>query len=369
MSLESPIPYELRSTSRSSAVVNDIVIHATGSTRLVLRPELVVNPSNPEAGVKITLVHQRKRAADAWEDIPSVSLSTVRANEEVKLALHSEATLKLYQELRSLFEIHTQSGVVRGVSSLVVAPADEVVRTTVPQAEILRTLIEQDRSDEVWTLLSEIAPDKLIDLSFAHIQSQRESILHEFELSIEAEHDENYWQDFFEKHQWIFGYGLKYQILRQIVGQPHYGGQNVYGTGDQRGDFLTATEGDLRFSVLVEIKRPQTPLLSVRYRNGAYLLTKDALGGVMQLQANCHTWEVYGSEEPHTSETLQRAGVHTIAPRGILVIGRASELDDHDKRQSFERFRASLSNIDILTFDELLSRARFIVGVPFAREN
>jgi len=69
------------------------------------------------------------------------------------------------------------------------------------------------------------------------------------------------WQDYFEENKWIFGYGLNYQILRQEQNQPNYGGTRLDGTGGQRGDYITSTMGDIRFTVLVEIKTPATPLL------------------------------------------------------------------------------------------------------------
>lgn len=76
---------------------------------------------------------------------------------------------------------------------------------------------------------------------------------------------ENNWQDFFEENTWIFGYGLRYQILRVIQPQPNYGGVAVDGRGGQRGDFLTATEAETRFTCLVEIKKP--PRRSFRESN------------------------------------------------------------------------------------------------------
>ena len=50
--------------------------------------------------------------------------------------------------------------------------------------------------------------------------------------------EENWWQDFFERNTWIFGYGLKYQILKSVQSQPQYGGRNVTGKGTEKGDFL-----------------------------------------------------------------------------------------------------------------------------------
>ncbi len=54
-------------------------------------------------------------------------------------------------------------------------------------------------------------------------------------------------------------------------------------------------------------------------------------------------------------------------PKAILVIGRGSEIEGHEsardaevRRDTFELFRRDTRNVDIVTFDELLDRARFI---------
>ena len=54
--------------------------------------------------------------------------------------------------------------------------------------------------------------------------------------------------------------------------------------------------------------------------------------------------------------------VHTVQPRGLLVVGNTAELsEDREKWSSFERFRQNLQNPEIITFDELKERADFIV--------
>ena len=47
--------------------------------------------------------------------------------------------------------------------------------------------------------------------------------------------------------------------------------------------------------------------------------------------------------------------------QGILVIGNTSELDNEDKMRSFELFRRNLQNPEIITYDELLARTKFVV--------
>ena len=79
-----------------------------------------------------------------------------------------------------------------------------------------------------------------------------------------------------------------------------------------------------------------------------------------QVQVNCAQWEISDSRTDQNREILQ--GINTIAPKGIVVIGHTRELDNNDKRNSFERFRSEIRNPEIITYDELLERAKFIVG-------
>lgn len=174
--------------------------------------------------------------------------------------------------------------------------------------------------------------------------------------------DENKWQDFFEENKWIFGYGLNYQILKQEQVQPHYGGTIISGAGGQRGDFLTSTVGDINFTVLVEIKTPETPLLqgTKEIRNGAWSLSKDLTDALSQIEANVSTWDKDGSRQVGNIDNFESRDVYTVQPKGILVIGCLSELNIRSKRDTFQRFRKSIHGIDILTFDELYNRAKFI---------
>ena len=177
--------------------------------------------------------------------------------------------------------------------------------------------------------------------------------------------DEGWWQSFFEDNKWIFGYGLNYQIINVEQAQPNYGGTRVEGRGSQRGDYLGATQGDLSFTVLVEIKTPATALIQGRdeIRNGAWSLGKDFTDGLAQLQANCDTWENEGSKTQDNRDRLDAAGIQTVEPKGILVVGTLDQINDpRSKYRTFQRFRAGLHGVEILTFDELYRRASFIVG-------
>jgi Domain of unknown function (DUF4263) len=171
------------------------------------------------------------------------------------------------------------------------------------------------------------------------------------------------WQSFFEENKWVFGYGLNYQILRSEQPQPHYGGNKVDGRGGQRGDFLLSTGGSIGFTVLVEIKVPGSPLLrgEKEIRAGTWGISKELIDAVAQIQTNIHTWDKSGSQALENAGELEGRGVFTVQPKGIIVIGHLNQLTVRAKRDTFERFRKSIHGIDIITFDELLARAEFIV--------
>lgn len=170
------------------------------------------------------------------------------------------------------------------------------------------------------------------------------------------------------EHNWIFGYGLNYQFLNVIEDQPDYGGGNYTRKGSQRGDYLTRTSGETKFTVLVEIKTPKALLFTYKKngeleenRNGACLLSRHILGGVSQIQINSRTWSL-DSQVKKNSKILEKSKIYTIQPKGILVIGNTSEFkEDEDMINTFEEYRRNTYNPEIITFDELYERARFIV--------
>lgn len=234
------------------------------------------------------------------------------------------------------------------------------------EGEIVAALRHRDPKSVI-NIIKQLSSTAAIALSENDINQllKRKEKLDEFQKSLEPEAtNEGWWQDFFEQNKWIFGYGLNYQILRQEQPQPHYGGGRVDGKGGQRGDYLTSTEGDLNFTILVEIKTPATPLLQGKeeIRNGAWSLSKDLIDALSQLEANLDTWEKQGARQPDNEDRLEDQNIFTVEPKGIIVIGSLAELTkERSKRETFQRFRRSIHGVDIITFDEILKRAKFIV--------
>lgn len=357
--------YNVTKTSRQSAEVDDVVLTATTTTRLIMRPTLVDNPNNTDAKVKISLIHQRKSSKGQWEDDSGEPLSTLKAGQQIKLALDSSTTLELRRQLENIYALHGSTRFSFLGSELVVGSEDEIIKTDAGRAKVIKALLAHNHSEEIWNELVNSNPDLVTRLSYSRIHSERKQTLEIFKKALNENRDESWWQNFFETNLWIFGYGLRYCFLNTVQSQPNYGGTTVSGRGGEKGDFLAQTEAEAKFTVLVEIKKPSSALFhgSTNHRNGAWLLGDELVGGISQLQANCRRWELEGSKIEANCETLLKKGVHTVSPKAILVIGVTSQfLADRDKRNSFELFRRNLHNPEIITFDELYERAKFIVG-------
>lgn len=367
--------YEARSTSRRTAVFDPVEIvlreNPDGSQRrLVLKVRAVDDPPTPGATLSATFVYQHRRRADGEWAEDNFNLATLRAGQEVRMELHSAETLRIFEELGRLYAA-SGSGVRFGSYSVTVTDPDEGVAVVSREtAEQIEELIRAE-GPRVFETIARLRPDLARWAALVEDHRQRASDLAEFEEHLAEDPptwNEKNWQAFFQRASWIFGHGLHYTFLVDEEAEAEYGGGTFSGAGGERGDFLARTAGQFRFAVLVEIKLPGTPLLSGPrpYRNGAWRVGPEVAGGVSQLQANCERIR-QGASQRENVRYLDERDMTVADPQAILVVGHTGQLQDDDQRASFHRFRRNLWNPTVLTYDELLERARFLVDKAASR--
>src|SRR5262249_14673370 len=110
---------EVESTSSHSAKCSDIVLRQRDQVRLVFRPEIVDNQSNPEARVKGTFIYQKKAKTDPWLKFDTVPLSSLKKGSGYQLTLHSDEVLTLRRELYDLARLHRERGIPHGHAEFV----------------------------------------------------------------------------------------------------------------------------------------------------------------------------------------------------------------------------------------------------------
>lgn len=351
--------YTAQSSHVTSDIVTPFVLEESNTTRKVAYAKLVNNPNDKDAYVHCTIIHERKSLKGTWEPVESINLATLKSGEGVRLDLSCAATKALKKALDESYAVG-KDGLPKGHQSLVVGSEDEVVFINGRAKEYIKKLIDGNYGEDIWKQLVESNPDLATKLSYAQIQASRKTELEKFESALSQDYDESYWQKLLSEDDWIFGYGLSYYCLTMLNQQVLVGGKDIMNRNGQVVDFLAASEGQARYVVLVEIKKPSTCLLGRQCRNHAFPISSDLAEAVAQIQGYIEAWGTNATRERYDYE--QENNLTTAKPKGILVIGNTSELDSTDKKRSFELFRKGLNQVDIITYDELLQRAQFVVG-------
>jgi hypothetical protein len=187
------------------------------------------------------------------------------------------------------------------------------------------------------------------------------------EEGLSTPQEEKVWQHFFQKNPWIFGFGLDYRFLSILQAEAHIADTDLDGNDAAIVDFLM---GCTNFTVLVEVKKPSTPLfVKSQNRANSWRLSKDFIDAVSQILEQKASWQIKAETNAHKNfnaegELLRQ---RTLDPKCILITSSdeafaGSEKEREIKLRTFELFRRDTRNIEIVTYDELYERACFIVS-------
>ncbi|MFA6533986.1 MAG: Shedu immune nuclease family protein [Patescibacteria group bacterium] len=176
---------------------------------------------------------------------------------------------------------------------------------------------------------------------------------------------EKLWQHFFGINDWIFGYGLDYKFLGILQKEAHISNTDLSGKEGVIGDFLL---GCNKFTVIVELKRPDTALFKNKNRSNSWSLSDDLINAFSQILEQKASWQIQAESNANNNynDNGEIIKQKTADPKTILIIGNTDQYSGETKEQqikakSFELFRRDSRNIEIITFDELFERAKFIV--------
>ena len=351
--------YTKSTSSVTSNILNPFLIYETETTRRVLLATIVDNPKDANACISGEIVHQRKGKTENWENIDAISLSTLKAGEEVRMQFSCSQMKALKECLNMAYTIGSE-GAKPSYKKFIIGTEEEIIIIKGREKEYINRLLSQNLGEDIWKELVDTNPDLATKLSLARIQSNRLEVVSSLESNLNTGKDELYWQKQLSENDWIFGYGLSYNFTTVIDEQVYVGGKNINNKQGQVVDFLSQSEGYAKFTVLIEIKKPNTQLLGNLDRNRCYPISEELSKAISQIQGYCETWGT--KSEPREYFEKENKDVFTVKPRGIIVIGNSEELDTDDKKKSFELFRRNIHNPEIITYDELLARAKYIVG-------
>ncbi|MCT9872005.1 DUF4263 domain-containing protein [Paenarthrobacter aurescens] len=202
-------------------------------------------------------------------------------------------------------------------------------------------------------------PQRLVKLRDDIELVSLDALIAEFESNLEGSkaNSEPHWQRFFGNNHFALQLILSTPLVVEKE-QVTVKSQGFDGSGSRITDFLCANPVT-RSVVLVEIKTPGATLMrpsSYRGKDSSAVYSPhDHLSGpVAQVQSQM------ASAAEYAMVLFQGSGFDTVnEPRGAVVTGRLSALNA-EQRESFGRYRGGLSNVTVLTFDEVLERLKHL---------
>lgn len=180
-------------------------------------------------------------------------------------------------------------------------------------------------------------------------------MIERYEALLGQDLPEKRWQEFFESHRFVLGLAFA-RSVQLLHTQFHAQTPAVDGAGAQIGDFLLRQTG--RGLAIVEIKKPGTELLSqTAYRNEQVFAPSRELGGaITQTLIQQNALRVEWPQHFLKDRRLRDSGPESIK---CVVIAGKLPTDEH-QLASFEAFRNACKDVEVLTFDELLAKLKYI---------
>ena len=360
-------------TSYVTANCDSITLRQTKTTRLLFRPMLVDNPHEEEACIRGWLVFQRKKKDGSWQDHKNLSLSNLRAEEWIKLELHSSELLLLHQKLSALYDLYNQHGIpsdttrfIRiGTSLAGIIEADEGSFNQFLSdndsvglnalARLLNWATKLEDLNQVVNGLEDMDLDNFQRLSNLVDISILKNCLDVWEWNRQNS-DEEFWQKFFTDNSFMLSQIFAYPVLI-IQDKAFVGGKKYDNTGGKIVDFL-AKNSITRNVILIEIKTPLTPLLAKEYRSDVYSISTDLSGSIVQV-SNYRSKLASNYHSLFNGETIE-----VFNPKCVLIAGDLEiSTPESSMRNSFETFRGELTGIELITYDELFGRVRKLIDL------
>lgn len=344
-----PAVYSVESSFFRTGKVTDLELSTSAKrlSRKVLRSTLIDNPGAPENSVELCIVHQKRSSVDdAWADVEGTTLQQTTVNMPSKLPLDTSETKVLFDHLVNLYQIGSQ-GIRRGHATVAILRDEEsIIRTDSSRAQLIRRLLESNHGAEVWELLVQLEPDLAKKLSLSLVMQDRQRAVAAFEVALEEDQNEQFWQTLIEANLWMLGSGNV-----ALLDERRLDIKNI-------ADLPVAIEGG--FMDIVELKRPGLPFWARRqsgetvlYRD-KYLVPNFELAGAI---AQTSHYILQAEKKVADSDFQKTHGITPLKPRGLVIHGRSHNWGE-EQWEAFRLLNDHLHGLQVMTFDHLLAQAK-----------
>ena len=195
---------------------------------------------------------------------------------------------------------------------------------------------------EVLTDIFSTSTDSVI--SDAAIAAKRRAAVAEFERLLSEDANEHRFQRWFQDNAWVLG-----SDCVRILDERRIDLRNI-------ADFLV--EGYDGRADVIELKRPRLEFWESEKDHDNYIPHPHLVAAIVQAQN--YQFELEG--EMNSYKTHKRLGGIPIAkPSALLIYGRSCNWDD-DQFEAQRLLNAGFTNLNVITYDQVLHRARIVIG-------
>lgn len=329
-------------------------------TRRLIRLQFITYPIVGEKfiGIHLELMYQNKiREVDPWPE-KVIDLRTIDKNFGWKFSLDSEQTKEVLEALKDAYPIGIdgissgERAVLRGVGE------NEIIITEANKIPLLKELGKILSQGDVDNWLQGNLSLVSSNVALAKIYRDRNAEIKEFETNLDSDKDENYWKEFFKKNRWMFGSAYVNIVEEERIDIHH------------ETDLPFEVEGG--FMDIVEIKKPNFPFWTLdrqgnnyMYRGKFLIAHREIQGAISQL-----TKYIFQAEKKVDSDDYikDHGGIIPVKPKGLIIHGRSNDWEEYEW-EAFRLLNDELHNIQIITFDILLERAKNILKIMEAESS
>lgn len=241
---------------------------------------------------------------------------------------------------------------LKSVGSLVELQVNRISKVAAAEKQKQKVRVIKKELEEIATG----APKELLELHADIERVTLSGMIKKFEGMLQDNLPEPKWQRFFEDNTFVLTMLLSspVYILRT---QFNARSPNLSGEGAQIGDFLFGSNS--RSLAIIEIKKPSTELLKngKPYRNNVYAPNYEISGAITQVLTQKSSLQSQWAQVVLNNKSL--INYYTDVIKCIVLAGKTPE--DEDKLKSFEIFRNSCKDVDVITYDELLEKLKSLL--------
>jgi len=315
---------------------NPIAIRRTAQTHFEVLPRYIKHKSSP-AELSLKIMYWKQLAGQ------------LRVGYPAEFTLQHAEVIRLRDVLNNLLAVaqHNEDG-----NFLVVKVGEQEIIAQEGEAAELGRVLASALSDQ--TVVRALTNDEQGRLILGAVQASARLIeltqaIDDLECALNnGQSAEQFYQEWCEKHSWAFGdaYAMRDEVRTIAI-------------GDQVDALMKMTVNGLRD--IFELKRPDKDPLNYDSSHRCYYWTSESSKAIGQ----CHR---YIDALHDGARQGLRDNPHIVAyyPRAFVIQGRSNDWDP-DKLRALHGLNARLHGVQLMTYDQLVERAKQLVSILGAR--